>query len=502
MPSAQEKEGKGKKGGGRGVNSCDEEDDDDDEDADDQSMGMLGLASLEKEDESDIVRVRGKWVPANPRDLDICMFEGTTVSDSEDEDDNDEDDNNEEDERRDELTEAIEKQLASRRAIEKEVAKEEEAKDEEWRAPKRPVKKSAQIRGTPLTEAYMNPFASIAEKIEIDSSSESILDRHLKRMGAATATSSISSPFVPPSSPCAAIPSSSTSPASPGTLSSISPIRTSSGKAQEAVHHRLDTSIDSPPGLEGITIRINGMGSESVFIMGKIVNESQILASMPMSITSSPGVKIDKMKNDMGTSNDNITEEFNEIVDTLAIGSADSDSPIDPDDYVYNIGKVDDTGIFPISVPLSNIRRSKSRRRKLRKKIAMANAGCTYSDCQDCQTPDFGDRRAETAPSSETSAATPSPAATSTTTSASTPAGTSAASSTMSSAALSTSGTSAATPSSATCLTSESIPSSPASPAHRPWSTPTTRSSMTTVMPPEAHPTPWTPMAVFFLLHT
>ena len=270
--------GKGKKGGGRGVNSCDEEDDDE-EDADDQSMGMLGLASLEEEDESDVVRVRGKWVTANPRDLDICMFEGTTVSGSEDEDDDDDDDNNEEDELRDELTEAIEKQLASRRVIEKEVAKEEEAKDEEWRAPKRPVKKSAQIRGTPLTEAYMNPFASIAENIEIDSSSESILDRHLKRMGAATATSSIPSSSVPPSSPCAAvptssIPSSSVSPASPGTLSSISPIRTSSGKAQEAVHHRLDTSIDSPPGLEGVTIRINGIGSESVFIMGKIVNES------------------------------------------------------------------------------------------------------------------------------------------------------------------------------------------------------------------------------------
>ena len=139
-------------------------------------MGMLGLASLEEEDESDVVRVRGKWVTANARDLDICMFEGTTVSGSEDEDDDDDDDNNEEDELRDELTEAIEKQLASRRVIEKEVAKEEEAKDEEWRAPKRPVKKSAQIRGTPLTEAYMNPFASIAEKIENDSSSESILD--------------------------------------------------------------------------------------------------------------------------------------------------------------------------------------------------------------------------------------------------------------------------------------------------------------------------------------
>ena len=44
--------GKGKKGGGRGVNSCDE--DDDEEDDDEQAMGMLGLSSLDVEDDSDI----------------------------------------------------------------------------------------------------------------------------------------------------------------------------------------------------------------------------------------------------------------------------------------------------------------------------------------------------------------------------------------------------------------------------------------------------------------
>ena len=57
---------------------------------------------------------------------------------------------------------------------------------------------------------------------------------------------------------------------------------------------------------------------------------------MPMSIASSPGVKIDRMTSDIGTSTDNIEDEINEIVDTLAIDS-DSDTPIDPEDCVFNI---------------------------------------------------------------------------------------------------------------------------------------------------------------------
>ena len=70
---------------------------------------------------------------ADPKDLELCMLEGVQVSDWEDDDDNDDDGGDDaEDERRDELTEATEKQLASRRAIEKDVAKEEVAKDDEW----------------------------------------------------------------------------------------------------------------------------------------------------------------------------------------------------------------------------------------------------------------------------------------------------------------------------------------------------------------------------------
>ena len=265
--------GKGKKGRGRGVNSCDE--DDDEEDDEEPAVGMLGLNSLDVDDDSDCVRVRGEWVKADPKDLDVCMFEGVEVSDSEDDDDDNED---ADDECRDELTVAIEKQMASRRAIEKYVAQEEIDKSDEWKVPRIILKKSAEIRGTPLLEAYKNPFGNLVDKaVEVESSGESILDRHLRRLDAARSSSSTPSPSMPPSS---------VSPSSPCTLSSISPIRTTSHKAQEAEHHRLDTSVEVPPGLNGVMIKIDGMGGEPVYIAGKVINESNILASMPVSIAS------------------------------------------------------------------------------------------------------------------------------------------------------------------------------------------------------------------------
>ena len=252
--------GKGKKGRSKGVNSCDE-DDDDEEDDEDREMGMLGLSCLdfcqccEDEDESDDVRVRGEWVPANPKDIELCMFEGVDVSDSEVEDDDEEAD----DGRRDELTEAIEKQLASRRAIEKDIAKEEIDESDEWKVPKKVVKmKSAEIRGIPLLEAYQNPFTNLVDKaVEVESGSESILDRHLRRIEEAMSTSATPAPSSSPSS------------VSPCTISSISPIRTTSHKAQEAEQHRLDASVELSPGLDGVTIKIDGIGSEPVYIMGK-----------------------------------------------------------------------------------------------------------------------------------------------------------------------------------------------------------------------------------------
>ena len=100
---------------------------------------------------------------------------------------------------------------------------------------------------------------------------------------------------------------------------------------------------------------------------------------MPMSIASSPDIKNNTTKHDIGIS----TEDYNEIIDTLAV---DSDTPIDPEDYVFNIAKIDDNGLFPYSAPYGNIQRSKSRRKKLKKK-AMAIIGCTDTACQVCPQP-------------------------------------------------------------------------------------------------------------------
>ena len=84
------------------------------------------------------------------------------------------------------------------------------------------------------------------------------------------------------------------------------------------------------------------------------------------------------------------------MIDSLEIGS-DSDMVIDPDDILFDPSKVDDTGIFPMSVPRDNIRRSKSRKKKLTNQFALNSKGCDQPDCQDCPTPDFGERSSTTA---------------------------------------------------------------------------------------------------------
>ena len=212
-----------------------------------------------------------------------------------------------------------------------------------------------------------------------ESNPETLLDRHLKRLGAVSTSSS------PPST----------------SLSSIFPIHASSdNKVQQAEHHRLDTSVEGPPGLEGITIRINGIGVDPMFIIGRIVDNEALLKTMPMSIASSPVEKIDaaeesqvevektsvKDEDDEKSGSEEI--DYSEMIDLREIGS-DPDQPIDPEDLVFDISTVDDTGIFPISVPRDSIRRSNSRRRKLKKKFALQSDGCTRSDCQDCPTPEF-----------------------------------------------------------------------------------------------------------------
>ena len=189
----QPKTNKGK-GRDRGAKSLEEEDDEEESD-DDQSrgLGMLGLASLDIDDDgTDDVRVRGEWVLADPKNLDLCAFDDVEISEAEDEDDDDDCDDAES-ERRKLLTEAIEQQLESRRAIEKEVAE-----SGDWQAPRRPIKTSAQIRGTPLTVAFKNPFGSIAEAdSEANSSTETLLDQHLRRLGKVEPPSSPLPPYYP-----------------------------------------------------------------------------------------------------------------------------------------------------------------------------------------------------------------------------------------------------------------------------------------------------------------
>ena len=215
-------------------------------------------------------------------------------------------------------------------------------------------------------EAYKNPFESIAEvdpvrasapevDVPAESNSENILDRHLQRIEALSTSSS------PPSS----------------SISSISSIRTSNkNDIQQAVHHRLDASVEGPPGLEGITIRINGLSDEPTFIMGRIVDSDALLGAMPMSITSSPVIKIDETEEvqidgivpNLVKYFDQGRNKYSEIIDSLGIGS-DSDQPIDPEDLLFVLSKVEDNGIFPMSVPRDSIRRSKSRKKKLKRNL-------------------------------------------------------------------------------------------------------------------------------------
>ena len=128
----------------------------------------------------------------------------------------------------------------------------------------------------------------------------------------------------------------------------------------------MDTSVESPPGLEGISIHINGL-SEELCIMGRIVDTEALLNTMPMSIKSSPGDKIEatediqveseetSVKGDDGDKSSSQEVDFSEVIDSLAMGS-DSDQPIDPEDPLFDPSKVEDDNISPIPVPRDNIR--------------------------------------------------------------------------------------------------------------------------------------------------
>ena len=103
--------------------------------------------------------------------------------------------------------------------------------------------------------------------------------------------------------------------------------------------------------------------------------------------------------------------DYSEIIDSLEIGM-DSDQPIDPEDFVYDLSRIKDTGIFPVSLPRDSMRINKLPRHKPKNIFGQQRDGCTRGKCQDCPTLEFGDRRTSTA-TSETSTAPSIPSPTS-----------------------------------------------------------------------------------------
>ena len=138
------------------------------------------------------------------------------------------------------------------------------------------------IRGTPLLDACVNPFPTLAptdasetnvsgNAPTIDAPVENLLERMHRRFETAAATSSVS-------------PNPS--------LSGLSSIRATATNAdttpKQAEHYRLDRTADTPPlgfyEMASVTVRIPG--SEEVTIVGKVLNLSVVSPVMPMSIGS------------------------------------------------------------------------------------------------------------------------------------------------------------------------------------------------------------------------
>jgi hypothetical protein len=282
---------------------------------------------------------------------------------------------------------------------------------------RRAGKTSIRGKGIPLTEAYLNPFATLAatdvNETEISGSSptidapvENLLERMHRRLETARATSS----------------------ASPTpSLSGISSIRaTGATNADTTPKHpeqfRMDRTADtppaSPPGFEEFaTVTMRIPGSEDVTIVGKVLNLSVVSPVMPVSI-GSPVVSVAEPHAEISVeipvgSVKDLVKKFEPIIEPTEMCEAVDMLGIDSsgDDLMYDLTKlaawIDNDSPFPPSAPRDHVKRSKARKKALKKKYD-AEDECR---CQDpaCATPEFG--------GFPTTESLPSPSLTTTTTS-------------------------------------------------------------------------------------
>ena len=206
----------------------------------------------------------------------------------------DSDDDDSDDEEKTAMAKTIQQELESKRAIAAEnIGIEKASSEQEWKQPQKTAKVVAEIRGnkTPLTEVYKNPFEALASSssdADIEPATASkvvdlaqpvdLMDTLKKRLEAASAS---------------AIPSPNTS------FSGTSSYKFLSAIGQAApIHHRLNDSIESPPGIESIPpviVRISGASDEDIIVIGKVVPDLSILArDQPLSISSPAPTEIEK----------------------------------------------------------------------------------------------------------------------------------------------------------------------------------------------------------------
>ena len=238
------------------MKSFDREDDDDG--GEDEEMGMLGISTFEEE-EFEIIDddISYEYIPdidgppplmiEIDDDLPLTPFSDIVECDSDDEE---EDEEEEEAQNRAAMVNAIEKQLK----ITREIKKVEDSADPLQAPEMDPWKSnsvsSALIRGTQDTKAITNPFGILSEVEQtpaIDQANTSSIDRILQNLK--SIDTSVSSP-------------------------SISPILKVGSNAQATTEHfRIDSLVDSPPGLErDIRVVISGMGSEIVIVGKRVEN--------------------------------------------------------------------------------------------------------------------------------------------------------------------------------------------------------------------------------------
>ena len=352
------------------VGMCDYIPDDDDE-SDDESIDYDsdysgydccsdGMSDLERDDDEflDCIEYPDVGRPLEG-DLDLSPFSEINSEESEDGDD-------EAEEVDSDMIRAIEEQLKNKKAIRKAIDGEQidpwqESKQmDPWQQPKRPVRGADKIRGNPLTmaEAHRNPFEMLTESSEavtLETEGPNAYERHVKRIeGCMSNSASISSiPHIPSNTPNTAV----------------------KAVAQACEEYRLDNSIETPPGLEAkklVNICTSGLNDKQITVVGHVV-ENPIELDTPQTTidhkTNTPyspfnfdDLSVQEEKIKIGNEEVKPIAKY-ESIDILCI--SDSDQPIDPEDMVYNLGKItDDDSPFPVSIPTSLIKRSKSRPKK------------------------------------------------------------------------------------------------------------------------------------------